>query len=93
MHLWWVRFMSQQSKWCLLSEVGSRFMSIVQVLLMGKSVYALFNRSRRIAFLVGFHILLQVTSSMVNVIYTIRAAKYHEYCIFSKPPLQLTYHG
>lgn len=74
------------------SLVGQVHVTAVEMVLAVR-VYALFNRSRRIAFLVGFHILLQVTSSMVNVVYTIRAAKYHEYCIFSKPPLQLTYHG
>lgn len=74
------------------SLVGQVHVTAVEMVLAVR-VYALFNRSRRIAFLVGFHILLQVTSSVVNVIYTIRAAKYHEYCIFSKPPLQLTYHG
>lgn len=74
------------------SLVGQVHVTAVEMVLAVR-VYALFNRSRRIAFLVGFHILLQVTSSVVNVVYTIRAAKYHGYCIFSKPPLQLTYHG
>ncbi|KAG2356803.1 hypothetical protein BDR07DRAFT_418086 [Suillus spraguei] len=59
---------------------------------MEKSVYALFNRSRRIAFLVGFHILLEVISSLVNVVYTVRAT-IHGYCMFSKPPDQLMYHS
>lgn len=74
------------------SLVGQAHITAVETVLAVR-VYALFNKSRRIAFLVGFHIVLQVISSVVNAVYTIRAAKYDGYCIFSKPLHQLTYHG
>ncbi|KAG2338961.1 hypothetical protein BDR05DRAFT_968593 [Suillus weaverae] len=74
------------------SLVGQVNITAVEMLLAVR-VYALFNRSRRIAFLVGFHILVDVISSVVNAVYTIRATKYHKHCISSKPPHQLMYHS
>ncbi|KAG2034154.1 hypothetical protein BDR03DRAFT_965613 [Suillus americanus] len=74
------------------SLVGQVHVTAVEMVLAVR-VYALFNRSRRIAFLVGFHVLLEVVSSVVNAVYTIRTTEYHGYCIFSKPPHQLMYHG
>ncbi|KAG2072033.1 hypothetical protein BDR04DRAFT_470856 [Suillus decipiens] len=73
------------------SLVGRVHITAIEIVL-AVQVYALFNRSRRIAFLVGFHILLEVISSVVNVVYTIRANK-HGYCIFSKPPDELMYYS
>lgn len=73
------------------SLVGRVHITAVEIVL-AVQVYALFNRSRRIAFLVGFHILLEVISSLVNVVYTVRAT-IHGYCMFSKPPDQLMYHS
>ncbi|KAG1816342.1 uncharacterized protein BJ212DRAFT_1354314 [Suillus subaureus] len=74
------------------SFLGQVHVTAVEVLLAVR-VYALFNRSRRIAFLVGFHILLEVISSVVNAVYTIRATEYHGYCIFYKPSHQLLYYS
>ncbi|KAG1744445.1 hypothetical protein EDB19DRAFT_516322 [Suillus lakei] len=72
--------------------VGQLHVTAVEMVLAVR-VYALFNRSRRIAFLIGFQILAGVVSSVVNAVYAARATRYHGYCILSKPPYQLVYHG
>ncbi|KAG1839327.1 hypothetical protein DFJ58DRAFT_812690 [Suillus subalutaceus] len=82
---------------CLAWNIYASLVSQVHItaveMVLAVRVYALFNRSRRIVLLVGFHILLEVISSVVNAVYTVRATKYHGYCIFSKPPHQLMYHS
>ncbi|KAG2123429.1 hypothetical protein DEU56DRAFT_829906 [Suillus clintonianus] len=69
--------------------VGQVHITAVEMVLAVR-VYALYNRSRRIAFLIGFQILLEVASSVVNTVYAVRITRS---CMFSKPPHQLLYHG
>ncbi|KAG1774745.1 hypothetical protein EV702DRAFT_1122482 [Suillus placidus] len=80
--------------WKIYAPLVTQVNTTAVEMLLAVRVYALFNRSRRIAFLVGFHILLDVISSVVNAVYTIQATKHHgPYCISSKPPRQLLYHS
>lgn len=79
--------------WFVYTAVMAQFQITAVEIILAFRVYALFNRSRRIAIILGSLMSLEYIVLMIVISVSFHRIPSIPYCILSKPPSQIMYHA